>query len=657
MSLRESQTESNHSPDSERYTEIELPVYSPSSGVGIVNLSNSVTLDVASASLQSLKPVDFNLEPDLGSSSESDSDGIPGETVSHPLSRESVSYVCRCKGIPRSCDIIVPCPGDSRHSPPAGFFTVYVEHLNSGFSIPPCPVLIGLIKSLGVSLSQLTPNALLYFFGFRHQVGAFELDPSLDLFHALFSARPTKPDSDIYFQPRPKCRFLRKLRSHRGAWKSDFFYAKDCGWGVPVDWSSGLTIIKNKGSILELQSQCRSLGLFNENFDPRCLVSAGNQIDLSKLRHRENKSGRPLPWSGPKHKGNGRDASDRVSESVPRAGVSRGVVPRGRQGHSIPSLPDERSSGAGAIDHRRGASKRPMEEGKKGGEVLPADPAKKLREASSSSVRKARPHPLLLDGVNRDGAESFWDSSDFEIGLRRGAKVVGDHDLNHLIPRSSSILRHSIALGSCQILSAVRALEAREDKAQADEAKILKELAKLKEDVVRLEASEVRAKEEILRLGGENSSIKEELRQWPEKLGVKEKEGETLRSELSALYERHYTEVQTGAGFLSSPPGLQLQRSLEERAVESFCASAAFEEEVFRRAYAIHDELILESRRILREQHVSENVVKMIGAGFPDPDMGPTDMPRVAAPLDDFGDFEIIEALNSLQGDDAPGVP
>ncbi|XP_073119597.1 uncharacterized protein [Henckelia pumila] len=298
-----------------------------------------------------------------------------------------------------------------------------------------------------------------------------------------------------------------------------------------------------------------------------------------------------------------------------------------------------------------------MEEGKKGGEVLPADPTKKLREASSSSVRKARSHPLLLDGVNRDGAESFWDSSDFEIGLRRGAKVVGDHDLNHLIPRSSSILHHSIALGSCQIFSAVRALEAREDKARADEAKILKELAKLKEDVVRLEASEVRAKEEILRLGGENASIKEELRQWPEKLGVKEKEGETLRSELSALYERHYTEVQTGAGFLSSPPGLQLQRSLEERAVESFCTSAAFEEEVFRRAYAIHDELILESRRILREQHVSENVVKMIGPGFPDPDMGPTDMPRVSAPLDDFGDFEIIEALNSLQEDDAPGVP
>ncbi|XP_073137595.1 uncharacterized protein [Henckelia pumila] len=223
---------------------------------------------------------------------------------------------------------------------------------------------------------------------------------------------------------------------------------------------------------------------------------------------------------GPKHKGNGRDASDRVGALVPHSGESQGPAPQGCQGHSTPSLPDERAPGV--VEHRRGAGERPVDEGKKRGEVPSADPAKKLREASFSSTRKARPHLLLLDGVNRDGAESFWDSSDFEIGLRRGAKI----------------------------LFAVRALEAREDKARTDEAKILKELAKLKEDVVRLEASEVKAKEEILRLGGENTSLKEEISQWPEKLGVKEKEGEALRSELSALYERHYTEVQTGAGFL-----------------------------------------------------------------------------------------------------------
>lgn len=135
-----------------------------------------------------------------------------------------------------------------------GYFTVYAEYFNSGLLIPPSPLLVELLQNLRVSFSQLTPNALLCFFGFCHRVSAIGLVPSVELFHALFSARCTKSESDIFFQPRPKCRFLRKLRSYRGDWKLNFFYVKDSGWGVPVEWSFGLSIIKLRGCFLKFMS-------------------------------------------------------------------------------------------------------------------------------------------------------------------------------------------------------------------------------------------------------------------------------------------------------------------------------------------------------------------------------------------------------------------
>lgn len=60
--------------------------------------------------------------------------------------------------------------------------------------VPPPPLLVELLQNLGVSFSQLTPNALLYFIGFCHRVSAIDLVPSVELFHALFLARRFRPE-------------------------------------------------------------------------------------------------------------------------------------------------------------------------------------------------------------------------------------------------------------------------------------------------------------------------------------------------------------------------------------------------------------------------------------------------------------------------------
>ncbi|KZV17125.1 hypothetical protein F511_19598 [Dorcoceras hygrometricum] len=162
------------------------------------------------------------------------------------------------------------------HEPPSGYFTTYLEYFSNGFSLPPHALLVGIVRSLGVSFSQLTPNAIIAFTWFHRRVSQIIIHVTLDLFHALFSARCTGPVSYIYFQPRLDFKFLSRIRSPRGSWKSDFSYFRDRGGGVPTTWSSGPSKIKIGGTHHALQLEYRPLGLFDETIDPRLLLPAGS---------------------------------------------------------------------------------------------------------------------------------------------------------------------------------------------------------------------------------------------------------------------------------------------------------------------------------------------------------------------------------------------
>lgn len=132
-----------------------------------------------------------------------------------------------------------------------------------------------------------------------------------------------------------------------------------------------------------------------------------------------------------------------------RSGENRDSVSRACHGHNALARNDDRSSG-GAFDNKRDLGKKSMEDGKRKGEIPSSDSSKKYLENSSGPVKTLGAHPLMLDGVNqKEGVESFWDSSDFGIGLRRWAMIFGDHDLGHLVPCSSTVLLKSIALNSC----------------------------------------------------------------------------------------------------------------------------------------------------------------------------------------------------------------
>ncbi|KZV41824.1 hypothetical protein F511_37374 [Dorcoceras hygrometricum] len=68
--------------------------------------------------------------------------------------------------------------------------------------LPPNALLIEIVRSLDVSFSQLTLNAIIAFTCFHRRVSQTRIPVTLDLFHALSSARCTGLGSYIYFQPR-----------------------------------------------------------------------------------------------------------------------------------------------------------------------------------------------------------------------------------------------------------------------------------------------------------------------------------------------------------------------------------------------------------------------------------------------------------------------
>ncbi|KZV16891.1 hypothetical protein F511_37843 [Dorcoceras hygrometricum] len=163
---------------------------------------------------------------------------------SERLELKNSHEVLRGLGLCTKTDIIIPKKGDMCHEPPSGYFTTYLDYFSNGFSLPPSALLIEIVRSLGVSFRQLTPNAIIAFICFRRRVSQTRIPVTLDLFHALFSAHCTGPGSYIYFQPKLDCKFLSRIRSPRGNWKSNFLYVRDRGWGCPLRGAPGL--VKSK---------------------------------------------------------------------------------------------------------------------------------------------------------------------------------------------------------------------------------------------------------------------------------------------------------------------------------------------------------------------------------------------------------------------------
>ncbi|KAL0313426.1 UNVERIFIED_CONTAM: hypothetical protein Sradi_5741900 [Sesamum radiatum] len=74
------------------------------------------------------------------------------------------------------------------------------------FTLPPLPLLVEIVKSVGLSISQFTPNACTFFLGFLHRFSELDLDPSFEAFHTPFFIKKVMNDSFFYFYPSNNCK-------------------------------------------------------------------------------------------------------------------------------------------------------------------------------------------------------------------------------------------------------------------------------------------------------------------------------------------------------------------------------------------------------------------------------------------------------------------
>ncbi|XP_073014589.1 uncharacterized protein [Primulina eburnea] len=581
---------------------------------------NPETRSLASCGLSKRdQPLKSPLLEDVHEPSELLGDDLGDALTSQDL--ESLREVLR---IPSECDLKVPGPKHNCHDPPPGYFTIFLEHFTNGLVFPPQTLLVNLVDSFGISFSQLSPNALIVFTAFCHKVKGIQMPPSVELFHSLFSGCRSKPDSFIYFQPRPKCKFLSRIPSPKSFWKSQFFYAKDCGWGIPAVWSSGLRKIAMTETHHALQLQCRDLGLFEEFFNIGSLNSAGNKFDLAGIRARKAVVGRRSPIAGNSRAPTSRAALE--SREIIRRGFprSRSEHYRGPESNApkknnfSPSnrVLEAQPSNGGKEDKKRGhevAQKKDAEEISKNVKRVRADD-----QGTSSKTPRAK--HIFVDGVNhKEKADSFWDLEDPKIGWKKGRSIVGDHDMVHLVSLPTDSFAHSLAWNSCQGLSLACAVRVREEKLRNDQDKWREEVS--------------RVKEENCRLIEEKNKISAELLQVQRKLADKVKD-------LAILEEKHSAELKTGGQFLESEAGKTFLKNVEEKSVRTFKASDAFRDDVLDQAMTIHDDVVLDCRDQLRKTgHVPEEVVMMIEPSV-------LEISRISIDDIPLGDAEMIEALD-----------
>ncbi|KZV18564.1 hypothetical protein F511_13485 [Dorcoceras hygrometricum] len=213
---------------------------------------------------------------------------------------------------------------------------------------------------------------------------------------------------------------------------------------------------------------------------------------------------------------------------------------------------------------------------------------------------------LFVEGVNRrDRAGSFWDISHPDLAWSMGKTLIGDHDVLHLLPQQTESLTHALAWNSCQVLLLASTFQLREERSRNSESKLHEEIAMLRE--------------ELLKKQKESDE--------------KSKGCETLRVELQEK---------------SKTLGKTLLTRTREKAIEGYQASSAFRDEVLQQALTIHDEVVIDCRRQLRETKlVSEDIVRMIESSVPKPgdDNNEEFLGTLGEILGDIYDDEMIEAL------------
>ncbi|KAI3458843.1 hypothetical protein Pfo_015506 [Paulownia fortunei] len=102
------------------------------------------------------------------------------ESCDTSLSLEDLRLVRRKLSLPTCHRFVLPHQGQRIMTPAQRYFTTYIDYFTCGLTIPPKSLFVEVFRSVGLRLSQLTSNALMYFEGFCHHLGELGMSVSLD---------------------------------------------------------------------------------------------------------------------------------------------------------------------------------------------------------------------------------------------------------------------------------------------------------------------------------------------------------------------------------------------------------------------------------------------------------------------------------------------
>ncbi|PIN03566.1 hypothetical protein CDL12_23908 [Handroanthus impetiginosus] len=130
------------------------------------------------------------------------------------LAVEELSVLSRRVRFPMDCRCVLPSSRAQASNPaPEGHFTVFTFYFRVGLTIPPDPLLVELVRTYGICLSQLIPNSFMYFTGFHYPFEEPRLPLSMEGFQSLFLMKKVPKELFFYFFPHLGCKFLGRVSS------------------------------------------------------------------------------------------------------------------------------------------------------------------------------------------------------------------------------------------------------------------------------------------------------------------------------------------------------------------------------------------------------------------------------------------------------------
>ncbi|KAK6150286.1 hypothetical protein DH2020_015218 [Rehmannia glutinosa] len=450
------------------------------------------------------------------------------------VTAQSLYNLRRNACIPSLFKLSLPSYTDRPFRPPPQSLTFFVGQLDGGLRFPINSFFSEVSSMYKIPLNQLTPNSFRIIAGFLIITKFLSIDPSTDLFFALFQVKSSTPKGLFYITARNETNFLRKYPTSNKFWKDRYFFVTSAEpWPFPHEWVWSLppqqkhdpkkrpldlqdlihilTAIKYDLSKIITPSLLHYSGVSPEVVPLECdigIMLSQAVSQKAEARKKVSSLARPsssqtggaivgLPVSGSRSPRTTRpdSAEDVLAEfSIPKNPT---VLIGSRRGSSDTDLPLPKKTRVGTSSGEHELIRSPIDTPNQ--TWMTGIPSSKI--------------PIRLWRLNTFRATPYPRSSRFRQALDADGSTLSREDQARAhVKLSSLIARARVGFANPALVRELETLKKDNKKLKAKEAKLLTEVRELKDKLLRAECSVANSDIKIKDLGKENATLKAELK-------------------------------------------------------------------------------------------------------------------------------------------------